>query len=200
MEHRETEQYIPISVSARHVHLDQVTFRQLFGENAEPTVKKELAAPGDFLCNERVDLVGPRGVIRNVAILGPFRKKPQVEISITDSYTLGTKFDVRNSGELEHSAPIALRSPLAEVSLQEGMIAAQRHVHMKPEQAAAFGVKDRDIVNVLVETERSLVFRNVLVRVDPSYILVMHIDTDEANAGEIASEGDKGYIVNCTLS
>lgn len=195
MEQSKTEQYIPISVSARHVHLDLATFRLLFGENAEPTVKKELAAPGDFLCNERVDLVGPKGVIRNVAILGPFRKKPQVEISITDSYTLGTKINIKNSGDLEQSAPIVLRSPLAEVSLKEGMIAALRHVHMRPEHATAFGVKDRDIVNVLVETERSLVFRNVLVRVDPSYILIMHIDTDEANAGKVA-EGDRGYLVD----
>ena len=191
---------IPVDVSARHIHLNQKAFEELFGKGAEPTVKKELLAPGDFLCNERVDIIGPKGTIKNVALLGPLRNEPQIEISVSDSYTLGVKVEVRDSGDLDGSAPVILRNKDKQIHLLKGMIAVRRHIHMKPEDAVIFGVQNNELVKVLIESERSAILCKTKVRVSPSYVLTMHIDTDEANAVKATNSGMYGEIVSKNLS
>lgn len=183
-----------VEVSARHVHLKQADIEVLFGKGASLSVKRSLLAPSDFLCVERVDLVGPKHTIRNVAILGPVRKETQVEVSVTDCYTLGITPVIRHSGDLKDSAPITIRGPVGELEIQQGCIVAARHVHMKPEQAAYYHVYDGELVDVMVQTDRPVVFEDTKVRVSPAFVLSMHIDTDEANAALIPREGTKGWL------
>ena len=185
---------VPVGVSARHVHLTQEHVEILFGEGYHLTKKKELMG-GQFASNEQVTLVGLKlRAIENVRILGPTRKSSQVEISATDARSLGIAAPVRESGNVAGSAPIALVGPKGVLYLQEGCIVAQRHIHMSPADAAASGYKDGDYVSVKVENERGTTFNQVKIRVDESFTLEMHIDTDEANAAKIA-QGDTVRIV-----
>lgn len=188
---------IPIAVSARHCHLTKETFEALFGKGAEPTVDKPLVQPGQFACKERVNLIGPRNRIDNVRVLGPLRSVDQVEVARTDEFRLGVDAPVRDSGKVEGSAPITLEGPKGTVKLKEGLICARRHIHMQPEDARQFGVKDKDEVSVsILGGERSLIFGDVLVRVKDSYLLEMHIDTDEANAAELGRGASGGLSVD----
>ena len=185
---------VPVGVSARHVHLTQEHVEILFGEGYHLTKKKELMG-GQFASNEQVTLVGLKlRAIENVRILGPTRKKSQVEISATDARSLGISAPVRESGNVAGSAPIALVGPKGVLYLNEGCIVAQRHIHMSPADAAASGYKDGDYVSVKVENEIGTTFNQVKIRVDESFTLEMHIDTDEANAAKIA-QGDTVRIV-----
>ena len=174
---------ILVETSARHVHLTEEHIKVLFGENATLTHKKDLSQPGQFACEERVTVVGPKKSIENVIILGPERPASQVEVSLTDARTLGVAAPVRESGDVAGSAPCKLVGPAGEVELSEGVIAAKRHIHMTPEDAEKFGVKDKEIVGVKITSEeRALTFGDVVVRVSPTFALAMHIDTDESNA------------------
>lgn len=180
---------IPIAVSARHCHLDRETFATLFGEGAQPTPYKDLSQPKQFACEEKINLIGPRGRIDGVRLLGPLRSKNQIEISRTDEYLLGVDAPVRDSGRVKDSAPITIEGPSGTVTLSEGLICARRHIHMHTNDAERFGVKNRDEVEVAITGgPRDLVFGDVLVRVSPGYKLEMHIDTDEANAAELSRE------------
>ena len=185
---------VPIGVSARHIHLTQADVETLFGKGYKLTKKKDLMG-GQFASNEVVTIVGLKlRAIENVRILGPVRKASQVEVSATDAIKLGIKVPVRESGNIAGSAPIAVVGPKGVIYLKEGCIVAKRHIHMSPADAEKAGVKNGDIVSVRVENERATTFNNVLIRVDPSFTLEMHIDTDEANAAEI-STGMKAEIV-----
>ncbi len=186
---------IPIAISARHIHLNQETFEKLFGAGAQPTLYKEISQPGQFACEEKLTLVGPRGRIDGVRLLGPLRGKNQVEVSRTDEFKLGVDAPIRDSGKVDGSAPVTLEGPKGTLQLAEGLICAKRHIHMTPTDAEAYGVENGDEVEVAVTGgPRDLVFGDVLVRVSKKYKLEMHIDTDEANAAEL-SRGAAGALV-----
>ena len=185
---------VPIGVSARHIHLTQADVETLFGKGYQLTKKKELMG-GQFASNELVTIVGLKlRAIENVRILGPVRKASQVEISATDAIKLGIKAPIRESGKIEGSAPIAVVGPCGVIYLKEGCIIASRHIHMSPADAQNAGVKNGDVVSVKVDNERATTYNNVLIRVDPTFTLEMHIDTDEANAAKI-STGMKAEII-----
>lgn len=185
-----------VEVSARHVHLDRAAMDILFGEGSELTNKKDLSQPGQYACEERVDLVGPKKTIPNVSILGPLRSAVQVEVSLTDSFTLGIPTaPVRESGDVAGSPGLKLVGPKGEIEINEGLIIAKRHIHMTPADAEELGVKDKDIVEVRMITDRPLTFGDVVVRVSDKFSLAMHVDTDEGNAAKIARTGCQGYIV-----
>ena len=185
---------VPIGVSARHIQLTQEHVEQLFGEGYQLTKKKELMG-GQFASNETVTIVGIKlRAIENVRVLGPVRSKSQVEISATDSIRLGVKAPIRESGNIAGSAPIAVVGPKGVIYLKEGCIIAKRHIHMPPKDAAAAGVHDGDVVSVKADNERGTIFNHVQIRVDESFTLEMHIDTDEANASKIAT-GDTVRII-----
>lgn len=185
---------VPIGVSARHIHLTQEHVEILFGKGYQLTKKKELMG-GQFASNELVTIVGIKlRAIENVRILGPVRKQSQVEISATDAIKLGIKAPIRESGKVAGSSPIAIVGPKGAVYLDEGCIIAMRHIHMSPADAMAAGVHDGDIVSVKADNERGTVFNHVKIRVDGSFTLEMHIDTDEANAARIVT-GDTVSIM-----
>ena len=187
---------IPVAISARHIHLTQETVEALFGEGHRLTELKPLSQPGQFAANEQVTLVGPKRSIERVRVLGPTRSKNQVEISRTDEFFLGIDAPIRASGDVANTPGITMIGTEGrEVTIDRGVICAWRHIHMAPEDAEAFGVKDKDVVDVEVGEEgvRSLTFGDVLVRVKPSYRLEMHIDTDEGNAAEL-SRNDIGKL------
>ena len=185
---------VPVGVSARHVHLTQEHVEALFGEGYHLTKKKDLMG-GQFASNEMVTLVGLQlRAIENVRVLGPVRKASQVEISATDAIKLGIKVPVRESGNIAGSAPIAIVGPKGALYLKEGCIVAMRHIHMSPADALAAGVHDGDIVSVKADNERGTIFNQVKIRVDEAFTLEMHIDTDEANASQIAT-GDTVTII-----
>ncbi len=172
-----------VETSARHVHLTEEHIEILFGKGHALTHKKDLSQPGQFACEERVTVVGPKKSIANVIVLGPARPASQVEVSLTDARTLGVEAPVRESGDVAGSGACKLVGPAGEVELTEGVIAAKRHIHMTPADAAEMDVKDKDIVCVKVETEgRTTIFGDVVVRVNENFALAMHIDTDESNA------------------
>lgn len=178
---------VPIGVSARHIHLTQEHVEILFGKGYQLTKKKELMG-GQYASNEQVTIVGLKlRAIENVRILGPVRKKSQVEISATDAIRLGVKAPIRESGNVKGSAPIAVVGPKGVIYLEEGCIIAKRHIHMAPKDAMAAGVADGQTVSVKADNERGTVFNHVQIRVDESFTLEMHIDTDEANAARIAT-------------
>lgn len=175
-----------VEISARHVHVTKETLEILFGKGYELTVKKELSQPGQFASNERVTVVGPKKELAGVSILGPCRSADQVELSATDARSVGIAAPIRESGDVKGSGACKLVGPAGEVELKEGVIVAKRHIHMTPEDAEKFGVKDAQIVKVAINTaERSLVFGDTVVRVSSKYALAMHVDTDEANAAAI---------------
>lgn len=176
------ENKVIVETSARHVHLTTEHIAALFGDGHELTPKKALSQPGQFACEERVTVVGPKNKIERVSILGPARKASQVEVSLTDARTLGVSAPVRESGDIEGSAPCKLIGPCGEIELDKGVIVAKRHIHFNPEEAAAAGVADKEIVKVKIVSERTTVFDDVVVRVSPNFKAAMHIDTDESNA------------------
>ncbi|MGM9858282.1 MAG: phosphate propanoyltransferase [Bacilli bacterium] len=180
---------ILVETSARHVHVTEESLKVLFGADARLSVKKELSQPGQYASNEKVDLVGPKNTIKGVSILGPVRGADQVEVSLTDARTLGVVAPVRESGDIAGSGACKLVGPCGEVELKEGVIAAKRHIHMTPADAAEFGVCDKEVVSVKVESPngRSLVFGDVVVRVSEKFALAMHVDTDESNAAGLSS-------------
>lgn len=179
----DTERGIPVAISARHVHLTEASIATLFGAGHALSVRKPISQPGQYAAEETVTVVGPRGRIEHVRVLGPPRSADQVEISRTDEFALGIDAPVRESGELDGSAGCRLDGPAGSVTLTEGVICALRHIHMAPADAAAFGVRDGDEVDVRLEDgPRHLAFGNVKIRVSPRFVLEMHIDTDEANA------------------
>ena len=172
-----------VETSARHVHLSAQDIETLFGAGATLTEKKPLSQPGQFACEERVTLVGPKKSIANVIVLGPARPATQVEVSLTDARTLGVAAPVRESGDIAGSGACKLVGPCGEVDIEIGVIAAKRHIHLTPADAEEFGVSDKEIVSVKIESEgRSTVFGDVVVRVHPNFAAAMHIDTDESNA------------------
>lgn len=174
-----------VEISARHIHVTKEQVAILFGEGHTLTPKKALSQPGQFACEEKLTIVGPRGELK-ASILGPERKEAQVELSLTDARTLGVEAKIRESGDIEGTAGIKLVGPCGEIELEKGVIAAKRHIHMTPTDAANYGVSNGEIVNVKVETEgRSLVFGDTVVRVRDDFALAMHIDTDEGNAAGI---------------
>lgn len=185
---------IPIGVSARHIHLTQEHVEALFGKGYQLTKKKDLMG-GQFAANEQVTIVGEKlRAIENVRVLGPVRKQSQVEISKTDTFKLGVKAPVRESGNVAGSAPIAVVGPKGTVYLKEGCIVAKRHIHMSPADAEKTQLKDGDIVSVVVDNERGTTFNHVQIRVDEKFTLEMHIDADEANAAGIGADAS-GRIV-----
>lgn len=178
-----------VETSARHVHVTQEDLEVLFGKGYELTKKKDLSQPGQYACEERVTVVGPKKEMAGVSILGPVRPASQVEISLTDARSLGLAAPIRESGDIAGSGACKLVGPAGEVELKEGVIAAKRHIHATPEDAGKLGVADKDIVSVKVDTDgRSLVFGDVVVRVSPKFALAMHIDTDESNAAGCGRE------------
>ena len=171
-----------VETSARHVHLTQADIETLFGAGYQLTNKKDLSQPGQFACEEKVTVVGPKGSLK-ASILGPARPASQVELSLTDARTIGlVGVPVRESGDIAGSVGCVLEGPCGKVELKEGVIAAKRHIHMTPADAEVFGVSDKEIVNVKLDTARPLVFGDVVVRVSEKFALAMHIDTDESNA------------------
>lgn len=177
------ENKVLVETSARHVHVTRETLAKLFGKDVKLTNKKDLSQPGQFACFEKVDVVGPKNTIKGVSILGPERPVDQVEVSATDARTLGITAPVRESGDVKGSGACKLVGPAGEVELAEGVMVAKRHIHFAPEDAEKFGIKDKEIVQVKVDSaERSLIFDDVICRVSPSYALAMHIDVDESNA------------------
>ena len=186
---------IRVEVSARHVHLCRNDVEILFGAGAKLTHSRDLSQPGEFLANEKVDIVGPKNIIKGVAVLGPERIASQVEVAMTDTFILGILAPVRESGNTEGSPGVRLIGPNGSVDLSEGLIVAKRHIHMTPEHAEQFGVQDKQIVSIAVKTDRPLIFGDVVVRVKPTFALSMHVDTDEANACCIPKAGTQGYIV-----
>jgi len=185
---------IRVSVSAHHVHLSRPDVDALFGRGYNLAVKSPLYIDSEFACEETVNLIGPRGRVDKVRILGPERAKTQVEISRTEEFKLGIDAPIRASGDLEGSPGIKIEGPGGTIEIPEGVICAMRHIHMTPEDAENYGVKDKDIVMVKILGERELIFGDVLVRVKPAYKLEMHIDTDEANAAELPPVSE-GYLV-----
>lgn len=174
---------IPIETSARHIHLSESDYKVLFGENAKLTFIQELSQPGQYVTDARVTVKGSRSSFERVAVLGPFRKQTQVEISVTDARKLGIQSCIRQSGDIEGTPGCTLIGPAGELELEQGVIVAKRHIHMTPVDAIRMHVHDNDNVCVIVKSfERALIYADVVVRVDPSFRLAMHIDTDEANA------------------
>ena len=176
---------LPIALSNRHIHLSQKDLDILFGEGYELTKIKDLSQPGQYACDEKVDVVGPKGTIKGVRILGPVRSKTQFEISISDAFTLRVDAVLRNSGDISGTPGAKIIGPKGEVEISEGIIVAARHIHMHTSDAVEYGVVDKDVVSIKVGGERGLVFDNVLVRVADNYALEMHVDIEEGNAAGI---------------
>ncbi len=172
--------FVELEASGRHVHVTHQQARQLFGHGLTP--ERPLSQPGQYLAKERVTITGPKGEFKNVAVLGPERSAGQVEISLTDGRTLGIKPPIRASGDVEHAPGCTLTGPMGTVRLSQGVIAAQRHIHMTPESAARFGVRDKQLVKLQTYTDRPVIFEDVLIRVSPDFETFVHLDYDEANA------------------
>lgn len=185
---------IPIAASNRHIHLSPEHVDRLFGKGHQLNKLKDLSQPNQFAAKETVTLIGPKGKIQNVRVLGPARGSTQVEVSLFDGFTLGVKPPIRNSGDIKGSGAITIQGPRGQVTINEGLICAARHIHMHTSDGESFGVSDGDRVQVKVEGERGVIFSNVLIRVSPKYKLEMHIDIDEANAANIKN-GQLGEIV-----
>jgi acetate kinase len=183
-----------VEVSAHHIHLTQEHVEALFGKGHQLTKHADLSQPGQYACKEQLTIVGPKGRIERVRILGPARKYTQVEIAMTEQFKLGIHPPIRESGDIADTPGCTLESPSGSVQIDRGVICALRHVHMSPEDALRYGVRDKSFVRVRVTGDRELIFGDVLVRMDPSFKLAMHIDTDEANAANIGAKGAQGFI------
>lgn len=184
--------FVELEASGRHVHVTREQAMTLFGHGL--TAKRPLSQPGQYLANERVTVIGPKGRFENVAVLGPERKEAQVEISLTDGRTLGITPPVRPSGNVKDSPGATLVGPCGQITLSQGVIAAQRHIHMTPEAASLMGVKDKQTVKLQTYTDRPVIFSDVLIRVSPDFANYVHLDYDEANACGF-SGGDLGRIL-----
>ena len=184
--------FVPVEASGRHVHVTKQQALALFGHPLTP--KRPLSQPGQYLANERVTVVGPKGEFANVAVLGPERSEGQVEISLTDGKVLGIQPPVRQSGDVAASPGAILRGSAGQVKLSQGVIAAQRHIHLTPADAENFGVRDKQIVKLRVFSDRPLVFEDVMVRVRADFAAAVHLDYDEANACGF-KQGDLGRIL-----
>lgn len=189
-----SKKMLPAALSNRHIHLSQEDIETLFGTGYELTKAKDLSQPGQFACEEKVDLVGPKNTIKGVRVLGPARPKTQVEISLADGFVLGVKPPVKDSGDIAGSPGAKIVGPKGEVEMKEGIIAAARHIHMHTSDAEAFGVVDKQKVKVKTTGERSVVFENVLVRVHETFALEMHVDVDEGNAAALKN-GDMVELI-----
>lgn len=183
---------IPVEASGRHVHLKREHVDLLFGKGYELTPRRDLSQPGQYLCEERLTLKTDKGILRNVAILGPVRKDTQVELSLTDAMSVGVDAPVKESGDIKGSASITIISDLGEVNIREGVIVAMRHLHTTPKDAVLLSVKDQDLISIRIDGLRPVIFEDVLVRVNEKYSTAVHIDYDEANAC--------GYIPGTTAS
>ena len=190
-----SEKKIIVEMSARHVHVTERDLETLFGKGASLTPKRELSQPGQYLCEERVDLIGPKKTIANVSILGPTRPETQVEVSLTDARTLGVEAPIRMSGDVKGSGAVTIKGPVGEVTLTEGVIAAKRHIHMTPEDAEKMNLKDGQTVSVKIGGERGLVFDETVLRVSKKFATALHIDTDEANAVALPRDA-VGFILD----
>ena len=185
---------IELEASGRHIHLSRAHVEALFGVGYKLTPVKDLSQPGQFACKERVTLVGPKGELKNVVVLGPERSESQVEISLTDAVTLGITPPVRQSGDLNNTPGLTVRVGERMITLDHGLIAAQRHIHMTPEDAARWGLSDNQVVKLKTFTARPLVFDDVVVRVSPKFATMVHLDYDEANACGF-KKGDRSMIL-----
>ncbi len=186
---------LPIGMSNRHIHLSQGDLEILFGEGYELTRRKDLSQPGQFAAEEKVDLIGPKRAIKGVRVLGPVRSATQVEVSISDAFTLGVEPVIRNSGDIKDTPGIKVIGPKGEIDLKEGVIVAARHIHMHTDEAKEFGVKDGDVVSVKVGGVRGITFDNVLIRSGEGHKLEMHVDIEEGNAAG-TKNGDLVEIIN----
>ena len=185
--------FVPLEASGRHVHVTKSQAQVLFGHGLTP--KRPLSQPGQYLANERVTVIGPKGEFNNVAVLGPEREQGQVEISMTDARALGIAAPLRLSGNIAGSPGVTLETPLGRIDLPEGLIIAKRHIHMTPEDAAHFGVRDKQVVQLQTYTERPVIFRDTIIRVSPDFETYVHLDYDEANACGFQN-GDLGRILS----
>ena len=184
--------FVPLEASGRHVHVTAEQARTLFGHALTP--ERPLSQPGQYLAKERVTVTGPKGEFRNVAVLGPERKEAQVEISLTDGRTLGIQPPVRLSGDVKNSPGCTLTGPNGRVELGQGVICAQRHIHLTPADGRRFGVADKQVVRLQTFTGRPAVFEDVVVRINPDFSAAVHLDYDEANACGFR-KGDFGRIL-----
>lgn len=183
------ENKVLVETSARHLHVTEEDLKTLFGPGAALTKKKDLSQPGQYACEERVDIVGPKSTFKGVSILGPTRKSTQVEVSATDARALGIAAPIRESGSIAGSGGCKLVGPAGEVVLTEGVIVAKRHIHFAPDDAKNFGIDDQEVVQVKITSpDRTLIFDDVVCRVHPTFALAMHIDVDESNAAGCAGE------------
>ena len=182
---RQGKYFFPVAVSARHVHLTKNNFEHLFGLGKTMTPYRDLSQPGQFACEETLELAGPKGSIKKVRVLGPFRNETQVEISASDSFTLGIKPEIRMSGNINGTPGCTLIGPAGRLTIQQGVIVAARHVHLSEEQAAAYKLKEGDTVSVRTPSPREGIIGNIAVRVGKDFDLEVHIDTDEANGNGI---------------
>lgn len=173
---------VPVSVSARHLHLCREDLEALFGKGYELTVEKEISQPGQYAAKEKVTLITDKGKIENIRVLGPLRNKTQIELTKSEARTLGLNLEVRNSGDLDNTSGVTIKGPKGSIELREGVIIADRHIHMTPEDAENYGVKNGQKVSVVVNGKKGGVLSNVTIRVNPRYKLDFHIDTDDANA------------------
>jgi putative phosphotransacetylase len=188
------EKFIPVNMSNRHIHVSKEHLEILFGEGYELTNIKDLSQPGQFACDEKVDIVGPKSTLKGVRILGPVRPNTQVEISMFDARTMGVEGVVRASGNIQGTPGCTVVGPKGKVELKEGVIVAARHIHLHTSDSDRFGLKDKDVVKVRIGDERALVLENVIVRVHPTYAMDMHIDIEEGNAAGIKN-GALGEII-----
>lgn len=185
---------IPLSVSNRHIHLSKLAVERLFGPDYKLTKLKPLSQPGQYACNETVTLIGPKGKIDRVRVLGPIRKVNQVEISLYDGYQLGVSPLVRDSGDIKETPGIKIQGPKGQMEIAEGVICAARHIHMHPNDAREFGVQDGQRVKVQIGGSRGLTLDQVLIRVSEKYHLDMHIDIDEGNSANVV-KGERGKLI-----
>lgn len=189
-----SEYSVPVGISNRHLHVSQEHLEILFGPGYQLKSMKPLSQPGQYAAEETVNLIGPKSTIAKVRILGPVRPCTQVEVSRTDSFILGITPPVRDSGSLSGTPGITIEGPKGKVELKEGAIIAQRHLHLHTDEAAEYGLKDKEWISIKFEGERSIVFNRVLVRVGPNFAKDLHLDTDEANAAGLTN-GDRGIII-----
>ncbi|MCA1075551.1 phosphate propanoyltransferase [Clostridium bowmanii] len=188
---------ITVEASGRHLHLSRESIDLLFGVDYKLTKAKELSQPGQYGCNERVSITGPKGTIKNVVVLGPERSEVQVEISKSDALVLGIIAPIRQSGKLKGSSGVTITSDKASLTIKEGLIVAKRHIHLSPEDAKVFEVRDEEIVKAQVLGERPLIFDDVVIRVNKNYRTFMHIDYDEANACGYNKDTTARIIKHC---
>jgi putative phosphotransacetylase len=188
------EKFIPVNMSNRHIHVSKEHLEILFGKDHELTNIKDLSQPGQYACDEKVDIVGPKSTLKGVRILGPVRPDTQLEISMFDARTLGVEAMVRPSGKIQGTPGCTIVGPKGQVEIKEGVIVAARHIHLHTSDSEKFGLKDRDIVKVKAGNERAIIFENVMVRVHSTYAMDMHIDIEEGNAAGIQN-GTLGEII-----